>query len=165
VKYFIVIFLLFNCSAIYCQSVHVIRFNDLVELLNRKDDTTVVLNFWATWCRPCIKELPSFDSLYLSQQGKKVRIVLVSVDDVQQLERKVIPFVRERKVRPQVVLLDETDYNLWIERVDPTWGGAIPATLIFNTASRYRRFIEGSVNHQLLVKYVNASFRTMTRSK
>ncbi len=136
-----------------------------MQLLNRKDDTTMVLNFWATWCRPCVKELPSFDSLYSSVKGKKAKIVLVSVDDIHDLERKVIPFVKERKIKTEVVLLDETDYNLWIDRVDSSWGGAIPATLIFNTASRYRRFIEGSVNYQSLHKHVTASFRKLSGGK
>src|SRR6476469_2154954 len=78
------------------QRVAVIKFADLQQRLSRQNDTTYVVNFWATWCAPCIKELPLFEQLGTAQAGKKVKVLLVSLDYASQLDKKVRPFVLKR---------------------------------------------------------------------
>lgn len=147
------------------QNVSVIKLSGLNQILSHQNDTTYVLNFWATWCKPCVKELPYFDSLYLSFQNQKVSIILISLDNVKDMVRKIIPFVQQRKVKPEVLLLDETDYNKWIDMVEPSWGGAIPVTLIYNRQNEFRKFLEGETDFKELSKYVNASLKHSTSRK
>ncbi len=113
-------------------------FEQLKPWLERSNDTTYVVNFWATWCKPCVVELPYFEQLQkeATAQGRKVRVVLVSLDFGKELESKLLPFVRERRLRGQVIALLDDDYNKWIDQVSPEWSGAIPATLIYRGEDR-----------------------------
>ncbi len=126
------------------QTVPVIGLNDLESRLEKGADTTFVVNFWATWCGPCVKELPYFEVLEAANQGTKFKVLLVSLDFVTQLESKVIPFVEKKKLISEVALMDEDRPNEWIPRVSEKWSGALPATLFVNTQKKTRHFHEGS---------------------
>lgn len=139
-------------SSAWAQSVGVVKFDAVRKLLNRPTDTTYVVNFWATWCKPCVSELPHFERLYAETRSKKVKIVLISLDFVSDLQAKVTPFVQKRQMKNTVWLLNETDYNLFIEQVDRTWTGVIPATLIFNNARRKRKFLEKELSYEVLAQ-------------
>lgn len=121
-------------------------------LLHADSDTTYVINFWATWCRPCIEELPHFEELNRNYARQKVRIVLVSMDFVKDIEDRVIPFVERMKLKNTVWLLNEPDANSWIEKVDASWSGALPATLILNPARDKRAFFEKALDYETLVR-------------
>lgn len=105
-------------------------FEELEPLLHLDNDTTYLINFWATWCSPCVKELPYFEGMHEHYKGKPFKVVLVSLDFKKQLEKKVIPFLNEKKIKSDVVLLADGKANKWIDRVDPEWSGAIPITLV-----------------------------------
>lgn len=105
-------------------------------ILKHKNDTTYVINFWATWCKPCVKELPYFEELNAAYAKEKVKVILVSLDFAEQLDSKVIPFIKDRKLQSEVVLLDDQRANKWIDRVSPEWSGAIPITLIYKADQR-----------------------------
>jgi thiol-disulfide isomerase/thioredoxin len=126
---------LFACKLSDAQPV--IKYPELEKMLNQRNDTVYVYNFWATWCVPCVKEIPSFvklDSLY---RNKKVKTVLVSLDFKRELDSRLKPFIEKNKITSQVFLLDENDYDYWIPRIDSSWGGAIPATLIVTKNKKY----------------------------
>jgi thiol-disulfide isomerase/thioredoxin len=63
-----------------------------------KSDTTYVINFWATWCKPCVEEIPHFEKLYATYKNQKVKVIMVSCDFKKQLETRVIPFVQNKKM-------------------------------------------------------------------
>ncbi|WP_432410023.1 TlpA disulfide reductase family protein [Rasiella sp. SM2506] len=92
-------------------------------------ETTYVINFWATWCKPCIKELPYFEELNKNYKDKHVKVVLVSLDFPKQVEKQVIPFIKKHNLKSEIILLDDPDANTWIPKVSDMWSGAIPATL------------------------------------
>ncbi|WP_317897421.1 TlpA disulfide reductase family protein [Aurantibacillus circumpalustris] len=94
------------------------------------NDTTYVINFWATWCKPCVEELPAFDSLSVLKSNSPVKVILVSIDFKEELGKKVMPFLAKHSVKSTCVLLDEVNGNDFIDRISPLWSGAIPATLI-----------------------------------
>ena len=119
-----------------------IKFSDLDDIILNSPNDYLVVNFWATWCAPCVKELPQFDELLNQHQSKNLKVVLVSFDFVEQLEKKVIPFIERKKIKSEIVLLDETDYNSFIDKIDPSWSGAIPATLMINNRTGKRVFFE-----------------------
>jgi thiol-disulfide isomerase/thioredoxin len=101
-----------------------------------------VVNFWATWCKPCLEELPAFEQLSARHAHDKVKVVLVSLDFASKLETKVQPLVRQQRLASTVWLLNETDSNVFIDQVDPSWSGALPFTVVFNNARHRRKSFE-----------------------
>jgi thiol-disulfide isomerase/thioredoxin len=114
------------------------------------------VNFWATWCKPCIEELPYLEQLHQDKFDDPVNVILVSLDFINQLEEKLIPFIQEFKLRSTVVVLDDPDANSWIDKVDPTWSGAIPATFIYQRDKRM--FFPDSFEDYASIKSVINSF-------
>lgn len=108
----------------------VVDYDGLVEYLRQYEDKTVILNFWATWCVPCVKELPYFEQLTKEYAGQDVVVVLVSLDFSKQVDTRLKPFLKKHNLQSKVVLLDDPDQNVWIDKVDPSWSGAIPATVL-----------------------------------
>lgn len=113
------------------------KFDDIAPLLSQSNDTAYVVNFWATWCKPCVAELPYFIELSRKYANQPVRILLISLDFPAQLESRLVPFVEEREIKPLVSVLLDGKYNDWIDRVSPEWSGAIPATLLYRGKDRH----------------------------
>ena len=126
------------------------NFEELNQFLTKENDTTYVVNFWATWCKPCIKELPAFEQLNADYSEEKVKVLLVSLDFPNKIEKQVIPFIENNNIQSQVVLLDDDDSNTWIPLVSEEWSGAIPATIIYNKT--FRKFYERSFTYTELVE-------------
>ena len=118
------------------------------QYLQKKNDSIYIINFWATWCKPCIKELPAFEKLASNYSDKKVKLLLVSLDFPDKLESQVIPFIERNNIQSEVVLLDDADANSWIPKVSPQWSGAIPATIIYKKTTR--KFYEQSFTFEEL---------------
>lgn len=123
----------------------VVRLADLKEIITRPGKTRVV-NFWATWCAPCIKELPLFEQLNADRDD--VEVFLVSMDlDLDPDPEKVYRFMKRQSIRSTVLLLDERDPNAWIDQIEPSWSGALPATLVVNPATGRRIFVEKQLHN------------------
>jgi thiol-disulfide isomerase/thioredoxin len=120
--------------------------------LNKQDDKVHVVNFWATWCAPCIKELPSFEKLHSDYKNKNVEVLLVSLDFPRHYEKKLKPFISKHKLQSKVIALDDVDQNKWISAIHEGWSGAIPATIIFTKDKR--QFYERSFTYEELEKEV-----------
>ncbi|MFD2581966.1 TlpA disulfide reductase family protein [Pedobacter vanadiisoli] len=153
---FMRIFLLICLSLIsYSLSAQVklLTLDELDKRLTAGKDTTYVVNFWATWCSPCVAELPNFEKLRLSNLKKPVKVLLVSLDFKSKLQKEVIPFVQRNKINAEVFLLNEPDQQAYIERIDKKWSGAIPATLFVNKKTRHfyeKEFTEKELENTLL---------------
>ena len=119
-------------------------YEELKPLLEKKDDKTYVINFWATWCAPCVKELPAFEKLNEEYASKNVEVLLVSLDFQKQKEKKLIPFIVRKNLQSKVVILDDINEDVWIKAIDSSWSGAIPATIIYNKNSRnfYEKYFD-----------------------
>jgi len=150
-KFVIILLMIFTVNGLHAQ-VRVYGFDELKPLLNQQSDTTYVINFWATWCAPCVKELPDFEKINAQFSAQKFRMILVSLDFKRSLETRLIPFVREKNLKAEVIMLHEPDANSWIDKVDPKWTGAIPATLIYN--KDFRDFLEGSYTYDELYNII-----------
>ena len=134
-------------------SVPIYKFEEFEPLLNQDDGATYVVNFWATWCKPCIKELPYFETVAQKYADQNVKVLLVSMDFPRLLEKQVIPFIEKNGLKSPVVLLDDTGANEWIPKVDESWSGAIPATVIYKGDER--KFFERSFTLEELEKEIN----------
>lgn len=111
-------------------------FDNFEKFLQIKDNEVYVVNFWATWCQPCVEELPSFEAINTTYKHKGVNVVLVSLDSPKQVDERLFPFLIDNDIRSEVVLLADPNSNSWIPKVDPHWDGAIPITVIYNKNKR-----------------------------
>lgn len=116
------------------------------------DNTLYVVNFWATWCKPCIEELPYFEEIGKKYADKNVKILLVSLDFVSEKE-KVSKFVERKNLQNEVYLLNAGNPNTWIDKIEPGWDGAIPATLMYKGGQKVF-FHEGDLTLQELEHHI-----------
>ena len=126
-------------------SIQVLNYDQLKPLLHIDNDTTYLVNFWATWCAPCVQELPYFVALDSIHQGAPFKLILVSLDFKKDYLRKLEPFVVERGLEEYVVVLEDNRSNYWIDDIDSSWSGAIPATLVYKGGQR--AFFERTFHH------------------
>jgi len=134
------------------KEIEVYDFEQLDSVFSSVTDKIVVVNFWATWCKPCIAELPYFETLQQNHKNS-VKVFLVSLDFANKLESQLIPFVKKKQLETQVILLDDPYENEWIPKVDTTWTGAIPATLIIHKSGRVfyeRAFSKDELEREVL---------------
>ncbi len=140
------------------QTTSIIKWNTLHQLLNKKNDTTYVINFWATWCKGCVAELPYFIEQEQQLKDKPVKFYYISLDFKKDFNTRLLPFVEKQQIKGEVLLLDEPDYNSWIDKVDTRWGGAIPATVVYNYQAGkrdiYEQEFEKEELKQTLKKYI-----------
>jgi thiol-disulfide isomerase/thioredoxin len=145
---------LFLSVVVISQNISVIKITDLEKRINNDSDTTYIVNFWATWCAPCVKELPDFDSITKVYGNEKVKVLMISMDFKEDLDSKVLPFYKRKQIRSEVYLLDEINGNYFIPKVSEKWTGAIPATLILNNKNQYREFFEKKLNFSFLTEEI-----------
>lgn len=141
----------------YAQNqVDVLSFDEFkTGYLEKQSDTLFVINFWATWCKPCVQEMPYFLEAEEKFGGEKFKLLLVSLDFKTDLESKLIPFLEKKSISSDVVLLDDLDYNSWIDKVSENWSGAIPATLFLNQEKGIYTFKEGEFEKEKLLNQIS----------
>jgi len=154
------LFLLLSALGLVAQEDLVVHdFASLGPYLEQENDTVYVVNFWATWCKPCVEELPYFESLTEEYSDLPVKVLLVSLDFKTQIESKLKPFIAEQKLTSEVVVFYERNPNDWIDKVDPAWSGAIPATLIWRKQDK--QLIEGQfASYNELKEIINSLLNT-----
>ena len=138
------------------QDVEYIKVPELEKILNNPDDRLYVVNFWATWCGPCVKEFPVFEKVSKEYTGGKVKFIMISLDFPSQVEKQLIPFLKKNNSSLDVAVMMDVDYNSWIDKVDDSWQGDIPATLVFNNAKKMRLFHSGEVDGDGLRKMIDS---------
>jgi len=132
------------------QTVSIYKIDALLKRIYNNSDTMYVVNFWATWCKPCVAELPGFEKLHKAHRGQPVKVILVSIDFKEELNKKLIPFVAKNNYTAEVILLDEVNGNDFINKIDERWSGAIPATLITCKNKHRNEFIEKTISYESL---------------
>jgi len=110
-----------------------VKVDSLNQRMKNGNDTVYVVNFWATWCAPCVAELPYFEQIDSMYSNKKVKVILMSTDFRKDIKSRLIPFVEKKKLHSEVNFLDEIYDNEWIPKVDSLWQGNIPATKIYSS--------------------------------
>ncbi|MDZ7291120.1 MAG: TlpA family protein disulfide reductase [candidate division KSB1 bacterium] len=114
----------------------------LQQLLKASQGKVILLNFWATWCEPCVEEFPDLMKIARQFQPLGVELILVSVDDPEEIDRRVIPFLEKQGVFFRTYIKDSKDDEAFINAIDVKWSGAIPATFIYDVnGALAKRFI------------------------
>ena len=149
---YLLTFLLFFATLTVQAQVKLLSLSELEQRVARGKDTTYVVNFWATWCGPCVEELPNFEKLNQANLQKPVKVLLLSMDFKSKLQKEVVPFVKQNKIKSEVYVINEPDQQQFIERVDKKWSGALPATLFINSKKQIRSFYEKEFTYQELTK-------------
>ena len=130
-----------SCKESSSQSIPKWKIGDLEEYI-AKSDTPVIVSFWATYCLPCIKEIPYFQEVVAKYKDNGVKLLLVSLDFEEAYPEKVSSFAHKRKFTSPIVWLDETNADYFCPKVDSKWSGVMPATLFINNKKGYRSFFE-----------------------
>lgn len=150
-RVFLFAMLLFFLSFKVSAQVRVISISQLQKRISNPD-TVYVINFWATWCGSCVKELPNFDKLQRAYKDKPLKVMLISMDSPSKLKSAVIPFVNNHKLTTGYYFATRKNDQELIDQVDKDWSGALPATLVVNTKKRIRKFYEKDFTYDELNK-------------
>lgn len=152
IKIILLAFFLFSISKVSTAQVKLINLNQLESRINNNSDTVYVVNFWATWCGPCVKELPNFEQLGSKYKSKPLKVLLVSLDFKSRLNTVVNPFVKKNNLKSELYLLDEKSEQDYIDKISKSWSGSLPATLIINNKTKTRNFYEQEFTFEALEK-------------
>jgi thiol-disulfide isomerase/thioredoxin len=117
---------------------------DELDALIQSTTKPTIINFWATWCAPCVEEMPWFNKIV--NQNKNVELVFVSLDNNSAYPDKIQSFVKAKKISATLIWLNETNADIFCPIIDEDWAGSIPATLFINNSRNYRRFIEAQLS-------------------
>lgn len=133
--------------------------DQIVAMKNSGSDTLYVVNFWATWCRPCVKEMPYFEKLGAEYADKKVKVILVSLDRKDYRETVLASFVKKHKLKSTIWHLEDKDPNIFIPKISNNWQGSIPATLLVQPSKGIWRFYEQEFNYTQLESIIKPLIR------
>lgn len=150
-KHFKILFfvLLFSAGSLGAQEIPKWKTADLHQFI-ANTQKPVIINFWASWCKPCLEELPYFQKLVAQYASDSVQLVLVNLDMAEHYPKKLKATASRFKLKAPIYFLDETDADRFCPVVDPSWSGAIPASLLLNNQSGYRRFFEDQLSEKEL---------------
>jgi thiol-disulfide isomerase/thioredoxin len=154
-KYFLVALLFGLLGNIQAQQIKTVTPEWIDGIHASKSDTLYIINFWATWCKPCVEELPYFEQLADTCTNKKVKIYLVTTDMRKDIATRVTDFIKAKKLTQQVLFINELNADKWINKVSEEWSGAIPATLMIKGDIGYKHFKEGELTFEELQLLVN----------
>lgn len=132
-----------------------VKINELIKII---DTTSVplVVNFWASWCAPCIKEIPWFEKSVAAFSDQKVKLLLVSLDFADDYPKGIAAFAKKNNYTSSIVWLDETNADDFCPKIDKLWDGAIPVTLMVNKKKGYRKFYAQQLPEQRLLMELKA---------
>ncbi|HEY4205191.1 MAG TPA: TlpA disulfide reductase family protein [Puia sp.] len=128
-------------------SVHKWKLTDLESYISRADHPLIV-NFWATFCAPCNKEIPYFQSAVEKYKQQGVELILVSLDLPDYYPARIAKFANDHGYRATLAWLNETDADYFCPRIDKNWTGGIPSSLFVNNKTNYHRFYERQLTDQ-----------------
>lgn len=147
--------LIFN--KFYSQKIEVYKIDNLLNRIHNSNDTTYIVNFWATWCKPCVAELPDFERIDSIYKKQKVKVLLVSLDFKEDLNSKLKPFIIKHKFISECIILDEANGNDFINKISDSWSGAIPATLITKQNKSLNEFYEKKLSFEFIIERLKSN--------
>jgi thiol-disulfide isomerase/thioredoxin len=132
---------------------------DFAKFKDSAKGKVLVLNFWATWCGPCVAEFPELVALDAKYRDKGVKLVGITADDPGDVQPKVIPFIKKQKVTFDIVLQDTEDPQEMMDQINKEWPGVLPATFVYDKQGNlaYSRF--GIIDRDLLIEEIEKALK------
>lgn len=125
----------------FAQNIKKVKIEELADYI-AKSDRPLVVNFWASWCAPCVKEIPYFHEEIKKYAEQKAELVLVSLDFADAYPAKIASFIKKNNYDASFFWLNETNADHFCPLIDSKWTGSIPSTLFVNNKKSYRKFFE-----------------------
>lgn len=152
-KFILTTLLILAVSFTEAQSIPKWKLDDLKSAISNADKPTI-FNFWATFCKPCIAEIPHFQELAKKYEKEGVQLVLISLDLPEAYPKQISSFATKFKFTAPIKFLNETNADIFCPVVDGSWSGAIPASLFVNNKTGYRKFFEAEISKEKLEKEI-----------
>lgn len=120
-------------SATASAPVRAVTSAEMQDLLKRDGSRPLLVNYWATWCDPCRDEFPDLVKIDKDYRARGLDFIAISLDDLADIKKAVPEFLRTMNAQMPVYLLNVSDPEPTINLVDKDWGGALPATFLYNS--------------------------------
>lgn len=153
-KQFFLIMVVLTAITGFSQEVRKVKVTEL-ETIIKESKTPMIVTFWATFCKPCMQEIPYFQSAVARHKKDGVKLLLVSLD-LHEDYGKIRPVAVKRNFTAPIVWLNETNADYFCPKVDTSWSGSLPATLFINNKTGYRKFYEEQIKEEKLEKEIMA---------
>jgi len=150
--FFAIVSLLFGV-AINAQDVKSVKITELEKTIT-ESKTPLIVNFWATFCVPCLEEIPYFQEIAKEYKSKDVSLVFVSLDMKKAYPVEVNDMAKRLKLTYPVVWLNETNADYFCPKIDTSWTGGMPSSLFVNNATGYHKFFEEPLSKERLEKEI-----------
>ena len=151
--------ILFFLNTADAQTIPKWKITDVENYVATEKNDVLVINMWATFCKPCVAELPGFIKVTDNYKKYKVKLLLVSLDLPSFYPNKIASFAKKHKFNSNIVWLQETDADYFCPKIDKAWSGSIPATLFLNKKTGYRKFLEEEMSAAAFEKELQAAIR------
>lgn len=126
----------------------IIETNHFEELLKQQAGKVVLVNLWATWCNPCVKEMPALEKLHQNYQDKDLKVILLSLDELEHIDSLVTPFLEEQKLTMDSYVIGGVDRGNLVNSFDPLWMGIVPTSFVFDRTGKKIQTITGKMSYQ-----------------
>ena len=158
-SFFLIVLFIGLAFKSYTQQIIKWKITDIRELIE-KSDSVLVINFWATFCKPCVEEIPNLIKFASKYKKQKVALFLVSLDLADYYPTKIKKFVAAKKYAANIAWLDESNADYFCPIISADWSGSIPATLIVNNKNGYRKFYEKKLSAAEIENAIKPALKT-----
>jgi len=150
-KLLLIVVLIFGYLFTFSQEIKKISITELESYISNSNKP-LIINFWATFCVPCVKEIPYFQSIIKDEYPGKVELLLVSLDLPSSYPSNISSFAKKKKFYSPIAWLNESNADIFCPRIDTAWSGSIPASLFVNNSINYRKFYEKDISPEQFKK-------------
>lgn len=155
VKYLLFFSFLLEATIVSAQEIKSVKVTEIEKII-AESKTPLIINMWATWCKPCIEEIPYFQEEVNKHIEDSLQLILVSVDFKEEFPGGIVATAIKRKFTAPILWLDETNADYFCPKIDTKWSGSVPATLFINNKTGYRKFFEEQLSKDKLKKEIMA---------
>ena len=130
------------------KNVEPISAEEFRQLIAHYRGQAILVNFWATWCAPCVKEIPEIVKLREKYKERGLRVIAVSMDEPEELETGVRPFVTRRFPNFISYLCRESDHDKFASVVDPAWNEIMPTNFLIDREGKLKATLAGGKTYE-----------------